>query len=331
MEKTQDLSFIGKLKNYFNKNSSLVTLMVATIVMVIVGWVTQEAFMTPGNWSSIMTALSAVGTMGAGLTVSMLLGGLDVSQYSILAFAGMLFGVMVSPKWWGLPFWVGCIGCLIVGLVGGLVNAFLVCKLRIIPVIATTASQFIWRGFAYILTNNTYISLIKVDPGITYLSSGKILGISVNFYIMLAAFVFVWFILKYSTFGRKVFAIGANIRAAYLSGIKVNKVRTQAYLFGGVFAGIGAIMTCCLLSSSMPSTGAGLQMDVSAGVILGGLSIAGGKGDVIGTFFGLLFLQILANIFTLNNINSYWQMVCKGVVLVVAIWLDVLRGGRGYN
>ncbi len=330
MEKS-NIQKTGKFKKFFNQNSSLVTLAIASIALVIFGTIAHPAFMTFGNWSSIITGLVAVGTMGAGLTVSMMLGGLDVSQYSILAFAGMLFGIIVSPKWWGLPFWVATIAAIVIGIIGGLLNALFICKLRIIPVIATTGSQFIWRGLSYIISNNAYITLIKVDPAITYISKGRILGLPFTFYIMLLAFVFVWFILKYTVFGRQVVAVGANIRAAYLSGIKVNNVRTKAYLFGGVFAGIGAIMTCALLSSSMPSVGAGLQMDVSAGVILGGLSIAGGKGSVVGTFFGLLFLQILGNIFALLSVNSYWQMVIKGIVLVSAIWLDVLRGGRGYQ
>lgn len=330
MEK-QDLSFKGKMKSFMDKNSSLVTLLGASVALIIVGWLAHPAFMTFGNWSAIITSMVAVGTMGAGLTISMLLGGLDVSQYSILAFAAMFFGVIISPKYWGMSFTVACLGALAVGTIGGLLNAFLVCKLRIIPVIATTGTQFIWRGFSYIITNNDLISLLKVNDAVTFVSKGKILNLPFTFYIMIASFVFVWFVLKYTTFGRRVFAVGANIRAAYLSGIKVNVVRTEAYLFGGVFAGIGAIMTVCLLASALPSTGTGLQMDVSAGVILGGLSIAGGKGSVVGTFFGILFLQILANIFTLTNINSYWQMVVKGIVLVTAIWLDVLRGGRGYQ
>ncbi len=316
----------NKWKAFLQNNSSQISLVFAMLILIAVGGITSEFFFQWKNWRSIMTGVSIVGTMSAGLTVSMLLGGLDVSQYAILAFTGMIFAIMLT--WWHFNFWLSVLLVLILGIIIGLWNAFVVCVMKVEPMVATMGTQFICRGFAFIVTDAANQRVGEI-PEVLYIGTGNILGIPFSFWCMVVAYVFIYVMLKYTKFGRDCYAVGANSRSAYLSGINLTSVRTRAYVFSSVLATLTTILYVGQVGSALVAAGNGLDLDASTAVILGGLSVAGGKGNVIGSFLGCLFLTILNNIFSLNGVTQYWQTVSKGIVLIIAVGIDSIRGGGG--
>ncbi|MBP3941266.1 MAG: ABC transporter permease [Christensenellaceae bacterium] len=314
----------NKWKAFYQNNNTQITLCIALLALCAVGAITSPHFFEGKNWNSIMTGVSIVGTMSAGLTVSMILGGLDVSQYAILAFTGIMFAIFVV--WWKWNFWLGVLGVIVLGVVIGLWNAFVVCGMKVEPMVATMGTQFICRGFAFIVTDAANQRVGEIAE-VNYIGTADILGIPFCFWFMMLAYVFVYIMLKYTKFGRDCYAVGANSRAAYLSGISLTKVRTRAYIFSSLLASLTTILYVGQVGSALVAAGNGLDLDASTAVILGGLSVAGGKGNVVGSFLGCLFLTILQNIFSLNGVTQYWQTITKGFVLVIAVALDTLRGG----
>lgn len=321
MEKMQQPN---KWKAFTQNNSSQISLVFAMLALIVVGAISSPFFFEFKNWNSIMTGVSIVGTMSAGLTVSMILGGLDVSQYAILAFTGMIFAIMLV--WWSFPFWLAVLCVVVMGVVIGLWNSFVVCVMKVEPMVATMGTQFITRGFAFIVTDAANLRIGEM-PEIIYIGQADILGIPFCFWCMLVAYVFIYIMLKYTKFGRDCYAVGANSKAAYLSGINITKVRTRAYIFSALLASLTTILYCGQVGSALVAAGNGLDLDASTAVILGGLSVAGGKGNVVGSFLGCLFLTILQNIFSLNGVTQYWQTVSKGIVLLIAVGIDSVRGG----
>jgi len=297
------------------------SILLALIALCLIFALNSPYFLTVRNLMNIGSYASIMGTMASGLTVAMLLGGLDVSQYSLAAFAGMIMGMLVeigfSPA--------GTILIVIaVGVVGGCINAFIVTVMKVNPIIATMGTQFIFRGGAYLLTNGRYI---RIDhPVFNFIGTGNIFGVPFCLIIMAVCYATIWFVLKYTSYGRQVFAVGGNPQVAKLAGINVNRVKFISFIIAGITAVLGGLITVSQTASAMPSAGYGNDMDGIAAVILGGISLSGGKGKVTGTLVGILILAVLVNGMTLLNIQSYWQQVIKGLVLVLAVFADTLRG-----
>jgi ribose transport system permease protein len=279
-------------------------------------------FFTTSNIMNIGTYASIMGTMAAGLTVAMLLGGLDVSQYALSAFCGMIMGLLYEAK---INPFLSILLILLVGVAGGSINAFIITKMRVNPIIATMGMQFIFRGGAYLLTDGRYIRIN--DPVYAFIGSGKVAGVPFSLIIMALTYVVIWYVLKYTTYGRTVFAVGGNPRVAQLAGIKTSRVRFISHILAAITAAIGGIITVSQTAAAMPKHGTGNDMDGIAAVILGGIALSGGKGKVTGTLLGILILAVLLNGMTLLNVQAYWQQVIKGGVLIMAIFIDSLRGG----
>jgi ribose transport system permease protein len=315
----------GAFAEMLKGTSSELSIVLAFVVLCVFFGLASPYFFTVRNIMNIGTYASIMGTMAAGLTVAMLIGGLDVSQYSMAAMAGMVMGIMIERQV-NPALTIGL--TLLIGVVGGLINAFVVTKMKINPIIATMGTQSVFRGTAFLLTDGRYI---RIDhPVFNYIGNGKVLGIPFCLIIMAVVYVLVFYILKYTKFGREVFAVGGNPVASRLSGVNNDKVRFISFLLSGLTAAIGGIITVSQTAAAMPNHGFGNDMDGIAAVILGGISLAGGKGKVTGTLIGILILATLTNGMTLLNVQSYWQMVIKGLVLVLAVYADTLRGG-GYK
>lgn len=299
----------------------------SSLIMVIILWVIfaigSPFFLTFRNVMNIGSYMSIMGTMAAGLTVAMLLAGLDVSQYSLAALSGMVLGMCFEN---GIPAGVALIIVIIVGIAGGAMNAFIITIMHVNPIICTMATSFIFRGIAYLTTNGRYIRI--KDPVYSFIGTGKIAGIPFCLIIMIAAYIIVALVLKYTVYGRSVFAVGGNMQVAKLAGINTNKVRIISHILAGVTAAMGGIITVCQASSCMASQGYGLDMNGISAVILGGISMAGGRGNVFGTLVGVAILSTLVNGMTLLNVNSYWQQIIQGLVLIFAVFIDAVRTSR---
>lgn len=299
----------------------------SALIMLLILWgifsIASPYFLTFRNIMNIGSYMSIMGTMAAGLTVAMLLAGLDVSQYALAAMGGMVLGMMYEA---GIHPLAAIAAVLVIGIIAGSLNAFIITVMGVNPIICTMGTSFIFRGIAYLLTDGRYI---RIDDSIYYfIGNGKILGIPICMIIMLIIYFIIWFVLKYTVYGRSVFAVGGSEQVAKLAGIVTIKTRFISHIIAGLCAAVGGIITVCQSSACMANQGAGNDMNGISAVILGGISMSGGKGNVWGTLIGIAILSTLVNGMTLMNINSYWQQVIQGIVLVCAVFIDSLRNRK---
>lgn len=306
--------------------STEMTVLIAYIAIFIIFSFIAPYFFTVSNLMNIFLYSAVIGICATGMTMIILSGGLDISVGSIVALAGMVSGiVMVKSGNIVLSILAG----LLVGAVCGAVNGVLITKFKIVPIIATLATMSIFRGTA-MLTTNGQSQLVSADS-YKWLGRGYLLNVIPYCVLVMAAmFLLIGYILKSTPFGRKVYSIGGNSEASRLAGINVSRIRFIIYVACGVLAGLSGIVTASQTGTAIPGAGTGLEMDVIGAVVLGGTSMNGGKGTVVGTLLGVLILATLSNGLTLMNVMSFWQTIAKGIVLIIAVMLDVARGG-GYE
>lgn len=313
------LKYVGK--SAFNSYGSV---LIAIVALSIVWSVSSPYFLTAANMKNIGVYMSASGIIAAGVTVSMLLGGLDLSQMSIMAFSGIIVGVAYNSGVHGPALLIVAI-C--VGVFGGIFNGLIMNYLHIDPIITTLGTQLVFRALAYIVSNGNMITIN--DSFIKWVGRGKLVGIPVTMVFMIVVYIIVGIVLKYTRFGRNVISVGGSQEAAFLSGINVKKTRAIAFMISGACAGLATILYISQGYVAQPNQGSGADMDCIAAVIIGGLSVAGGKGNIFGTLLGMLFFAILANGMGLLSMNSYAQQLVKGLLLLTAVYIDIARNKKG--
>ncbi|MDE7221131.1 MAG: ABC transporter permease [Oscillospiraceae bacterium] len=299
------------------------SVLIAVIVLGIAFSFASPYFFTVANLKNIGVYMSASGIIAAGVTVSMLLGGLDLSQMSIMAFAGVMVGMAHQAGISGVGLLLVAVLC---GVVGGAINAFVMNVLGIDPILTTIGTQLIFRALAYMISKGQYYSIS--DPLITWIGRGKLFGISTMIWITLAVYIIVGVMLKYTQFGRNVITIGGSPQAAYLSGISVKKTKTFAYIISATCAGLASLLFVAQAYTCAPNAGSGNDMDCIAAVVIGGLSVSGGKGSIIGTALGMLFFSMLANGMSLLSMDVYAQKLVKGALLLLAVYIDIVRSRK---
>jgi len=279
-------------------------------------------FLTLQNIMNILMFASILAIRASGLTVSMILGGMDISQNSVGAVTGLLCA-LVSVM--GAPWWAILVMVVLLGLLMGVINATLVSVFKIAAIITTLGTMQIFRGAAWLIKDAT---VMVTDPVILTLGRGRLFGIIPYVTIIAVVVLFlVYYLLNFTSFGRKVYMVGGNERASYLSGINVNRVKFASFVISGLTAGVAGFLLAGQVGAALPQSGAGTEMNTIAAVILGGISLSGGKGKLSGTILGILILQTINNGLTLLSVNAYWQMVVSGGVLLLAVMIDVVRSG----
>ena len=199
--------------------------------------------------------------------------------------------------------------------------------LRIDPIITTLGTSLMFRALAYIISDGNMITV--GDSFIKWIGRGRVLGLPVMMLFMIVVYVVIGIVLKYTRFGRNVISVGGSREAAYLSGINVKKTRAIAFMISGSCAGIASLLYIAQGYVAQPNQGNGADLDCIAAVIIGGLSVAGGKGNVIGTLLGMLFFAVLANGMSLLSMDSYAQQLVKGALLLTAVYIDIVRNKKG--
>lgn len=321
--KVQKPSVLQRLKPYMtDMNFSL------TVAIIIVGAILafqSPFFLSIQNVLNMGLAGSVTGVMAAGLTISMVMGAFDLSQYAVATLSSVVCATLLMS---GVPIWLCLLAALAVGLACGAFNGVMVTVFKINPIITTLGTQMIFRALCYIITSSK--SLSTDNPAMNYLGRGYLLGIPMSLWILVIVYLVLAFIVKYTSFGRSVYAVGANSNASYLAGINIRRVRIGGLMVSSTCAAVAGILAACQVGASIPSNGVGAEMEITTAVLLGGLSLAGGKGKLSGTFLGLILLTVINNGLTLLSVQSYYQMLVRGVVLVLAVLIDSLRGG-GYK
>jgi ribose transport system permease protein len=297
------------------------------IILVVLGLCIIFAIMDPNffTWSNMLnmirqTSINAI--LAAGMTFVILTGGIDLSVGSIVALSG------VSSVYFSLhmPSPVAILLGILVGALAGYINGFLTAKTKLPAIIVTLGSMTYLRGVAYVVTGG--YPLILTNQWFKNLGQGYAGPFPVPILIMALVYVIFLIVLKYTVFGRNVYMIGGNQEAAHLTGIKVTQRLTWVYTISGICSAIAGIILSARLLSGQPNVGSGYELDAIAAVVLGGTSLAGGVGSIVGSLFGALFMGVLSNGLTLLSVPYYWQLIIKGMVIVLAIYVDRLRQSK---
>ncbi|MGY4531971.1 putative xylitol transport system permease protein [Pseudomonas sp. TE3786] len=280
----------------------------------------SEYFMTWRNWMDILRQTSINGILAIGMTYVILSKGIDLSVGSILAFAG-LFSALVASHGYGLLAAVSA--GMFAGTMLGAANGFMVANLSIPPFVATLGMLSIARGMTFILNDGSPIT--DLPDSYLALGIGKVGPIGVPVLIFAAVALMFWLVLRYTTYGRYVYAVGGNEKSARTSGIGVRKVVFSVYVVSGLLAGLAGVVLSARTTSALPQAGTSYELDAIAAVVIGGTSLSGGTGSIVGTLFGALLIGVINNGLNLLGVSSYYQQVAKGLIIVLAVLIDVWR------
>ena len=308
--------------------------LVIFLVLIAMGAVltfTTDQFLTSNNLLNVARQVSLIVIVGMGMTFILTSGGMDISVGAVVAFAGTLAaGLCVSG--WPLP--LAFLAAALAGGAIGLLHGSLIVWGGVSPIIVTLGTMFAVRGVAYLYTgtvsDGTSIS-VGLPENFTDLGSGYVAGIPIPVVIAVVVVALFWFLYNRTLIGKHTRAVGGNREAARLSGVRVGKVLFTIYGITGLLAGASGVILASRLASGQPSAATGFEFDVIIAVLIGGTSLFGGKGTIVGTVIGALIIGVLSNGLTLLGVDSFWQQVVKGFVLVLAVLVDTQiqkrRGG----
>ena len=279
-------------------------------------------FLTSTNLSSVVRQTAVINIMALGMTVIIIAGGIDLSVGSILALSGLL-GAMTMEKHgigWGI------VAGMLVGMLCGFANGLMITSLRISPFIVTLGTMGIYRGFALIISKG--LPVHEIPPSFSYLGEGTLLGVPFVLWILLLCAVVTHIMLEHTRHGRYAFSIGSNPDAAFYAGVPVKFHTIVVYAGAGLLTGLSGMIEVSRLMTGQPTGGQGYELTAIAAVVIGGGSLRGGEGSVLGTLVGAFIMGLLANGSDLLGTNPYWQQVIIGAVIILAVAFDELRKRR---
>lgn len=298
-------------------------------LLVIVWTIVAPNFMSISNWMNILRQVSMVAILASGAFFIMATGNLDLGLASVVGITGCVFAkLMVTFNWHPA---LAALAAILLGVLTGVVNGCLITFFNIPAFIATLGMQYVARGMCYVVTNSYPISGLPESIGWIgrgYISINGVDLIPWPVVFMIIVYIIVAFVASKTKFGRYVYAVGGNAEAAYLSGINDKRILRLVFTIGGLMAGIVGIILTSRVSSGQPTGGTGWEFKAVIAVVMGGVSLSGGKGKPFGVLLGAVFVGILENGMTLLNYNSYLQQVVQGVVLILAIGFDVYKTKR---
>lgn len=309
--------FKGKLKN----NQNLGTL-IALIILILFVSIMNPTFLQPTNLLNLLRQLIINGFIALGMTFVILTGGIDLSVGSTLAITSAVFAGLLQS---GMNTLVAIVIAIVLGLVLGLVNGLLITKGKLAPFIVTLATMTIYRGLTLVYTEGRPIAGPKDNFFFQFLGKGVFLGIPFPVILFAIVFLILWVILNKTPYGRKVYAVGGNYKASYISGINTDKVMIWVYVISALMAVLSGLVLTSRLNSAQPTAGTAYEMDAIAAVVLGGTSMSGGAGSLTGTLLGILILGVLNNGLNLLGVSSFYQQIVKGIVILVAVLIDRKR------
>lgn len=293
------------------------------IIMVIFFSLTSQYFFSLTNFITIALQTAVVGIIAIGMTFVIITGGIDLSVGSIVAFSGVITGLALKT---GMPMVMAIIIGLLTGTLCGLINGVLISKANLPPFISTLGLMMMGRGLVLAITNGIPVS--GLSDSYAGISGGSVMGIPnpVIFLIILA--VIFSFILKKTIIGKYTYAVGSNEDASKLSGINVSKIKCFVYGVSGLLSAVSGIILSSRLISAQPTEGMGYEMDAIAAVVIGGASLMGGTGTIIGTILGAFIMSILRNGLNMLNVSGFWQQFAVGAVVLIAVYIDSLKNKK---
>ncbi|MFT5874470.1 MAG: ribose transport system permease protein [Clostridium sp.] len=300
----------SNFKNIALKYKSLIGLLILCIV---ISFITPR-FLTFANFTNIFTQVSVNAVIAIGMTFVILTGGIDLSVGSILAVSGAAAASIITSTG---NVYLAIIVALAIGSIIGLINGVLVSKGRIQAFIVTLATMTIFRGVTYVYTNGTPIS--RLGQSFSSIGNKEVLRLPVPVIFTIIVFGIAFYILSQTRYGRYVYALGGNEDSARLSGINTDKIKTLVYVISGATAALSGIIVTSRIGSASPNAGVGFELDAIAAVVVGGTSLSGGEGSVVGTIIGALIIGVLNNGLNLINVSPFYQAIVKGLVILLAV------------
>lgn len=301
----------------------------ALIVIVIFFSLASPNFLQFDNFVGILLATAVVGVLALGATFVIISGGIDLSVGTVMTLAAVITGVLITNM--HLPVVVGIIGGVAVGGLAGLANGILIARFKIPPFIATLGTLNVAKGLALVISGLTPI-YFSSTPEFNEGAMGSVIGgilpglaIPNIVLVLFGAALVASLLLTKTVLGRYTFAIGSNEEAARLSGVNVNAWKAAVYVIGGLFAGLGGVLIAARLNSAQPSLGFGYELDAIAAAVIGGTSLAGGEGSILGTVIGAFIISTLTNGLRILSVPQEWQTVVTGGIVILAVYLDIIR------
>lgn len=309
-----------KIKEFVKKTAIFWIMIVLMIIISII----SPAFMTRQNLLNVIKQTSITSIIGVGMTFVLITGGIDLSVGSVMALSGTLAAsVAVADK--DLPIVLPILTGLALGTLCGLANGIGVAYLKFPPFIMTLGMMTIARGIPLVYTNGTPI--FGLSDSFNKLANSRVLEIPVLVFYMIVVVALGWFILSKTVLGRRLYGIGGNEEAARLCGVPVARIKMLAYVFAGFLSGLAGILICSRITSGNGTVADGYEMNAISAAVIGGVSMSGGSGSVLGMLVGAMILTIIQNSFDIMGINSFYQDIIKGIIILLAVFLDI-RGKK---
>ncbi len=317
----KNAKLVQDLKTFFKANLGILIAFAVIYIFLAVNPATSEAFLTRQNMFNVLRQISTNLYLACGMTMVIILGGIDLSVGSIIALSGCIAAALVSRH--GLPIPIAIITGVILGGAFGMINGIIIAKTTIPPFIVTLATMNVARGFAYVYTGGSPVRVVSKQW--QFIGAGYVGIVPTPVIILIIVLIVTAILMNNTKFGRHIYAVGGNLQAAHYSGISVVKIKFWVYTFTGLMAGLAGVVLASRMYSGQPTAGEGAEMDAIAAVVVGGTSMSGGSGKIGGTIIGALIIGFLNNGLNLLNVNSFWQYVVKGLVILLAVFVDFVR------
>lgn len=307
------------MKAYLKNNMAILGPLAGLIIFSIILGLISDNFFTLGNMLNLLRQVSVNALIAFGMTFVILTAGIDLSVGSTLALGSALTaGLLTSGMDPILAVFIG----LLIGFILGAINGLIITKGKVAPFIATLATMTIYRGATLVYTDGMPITGLSDSFAFEMIGKGYLFGIPFPVIIMVVVFIILYFVQRKTVFGRQVYAVGGNEEAAKLSGIKTDRVKLWVYSITGMLAVLAGIIISSRLDSAQPTAGTSYELDAIAAVVIGGTSLAGGRGRIVGTLVGALIIGVISNGLNLLNVSSFYQQIVKGAIILVAVLFD---------
>ena len=313
---TENSPFINTIKQYLGQ------IIFLAVIFVLLSLLTKT-FLTSRNLINVSRQISTNMYVSCALTIILITGGIDLSGGSIMALAGMVSAYMSIA---GVPFGICAVAGLLSGAFSGLISGCIIANTNLPPFIVTYSMQSILRGMVYVIT--TAGTLRLTDQAFMDFGGGSLGFLPWPVIYMIVVIILTYLLLNRSKFGRKIYAIGGNARAAQYAGINIKSIKVLIYSLSGTLAALAGLVYTSRNNSMQPNLGTGMEMDAIAAVVLGGTSMGGGQGGIIGTILGVLIIGMINNGLNLLRMDSFWQYICKGIVILIAVYMDDVKNKR---
>ena len=319
----RELSIFKATKNRDHINMQLIFTSIGLVLLFVFFSLNTKTFLTQRNLLNVALQTSVSVILAIAETYIIATGGIDLSIGSVAAASGMVTAIAIKS---GMPVPIAIFLGLLVGILCGALNGFTITVLGIVPFIATLGTNSIMRGLVYVMLDGIPLSASSAGASFTWIGQGKLFNIiPYPVIFMLIISIIAYIVLTKTTFGRSLFAMGSNENAAFLSGVKVKKTKFCVYMLSGFICGIAGIILTSRVASASPTACEGYETFAIAAAVIGGASLSGGKGNILGSIIGAFIIGFLNNGLNLIGLSSFWQQVAIGAVIIMAVFLDVIR------